>query len=99
MGIFDLFKKLSLSKCFYCNSEPSNRQPDIRYETRNGRKDKLVITDFILKYNGIDRIDSSKGYISGNVISCCKNCNTAKNILSQKEFKDLIKRIYDFWAK
>jgi len=95
---FNEFKKLSLSDCFYCNSKPSNRQLDIRYETRRGRKDKFIVTDFILKYNGIDRIDSEKGYIKENVVSCCKNCNTAKNILTQEQFKDLINRIYNYWA-
>lgn len=29
--------------------------------------------------NGIDRIDSSKGYIIGNVTPCCKWCNKAKS--------------------
>jgi len=27
---------------------------------------------------GIDRIDSSKGYVEGNVTSCCTRCNTMK---------------------
>lgn len=30
------------------------------------------------KYNGIDRVDNSKGYITDNVVPCCRNCNTAK---------------------
>jgi hypothetical protein len=95
---FELFKNLSLSNCFYCNSEPLNTQPDIRYETRKGKKEKLIITDFILKYNGIDRIDSSKGYEFNNVVSCCKNCNSAKMELSIEDFKNQIKKIYQHWA-
>lgn len=95
---FQTFKKLSLSNCFYCNSEPLNKQPDIRYETRYGKKEKLIITDFVLQYNGIDRIDSSKGYEYNNVVSCCKNCNSAKMELSTDEFKNQIKKIYEYWA-
>jgi hypothetical protein len=95
---FELFKKLSLSNCFYCNSEPLNTQPDVRYETRCNKKEKLVITDFVLKYNGIDRIDSSKGYELNNVVSCCKNCNSAKMELSIIDFKNQIKKIYEHWA-
>lgn len=95
---FETFKKLSLSNCFYCNSEPYNTQPDIRYETRYGKKEKLTITNFVLKYNGIDRIDSSKGYEYNNVVSCCKNCNSAKMELSTNEFKNQIKKIYEYWA-
>jgi hypothetical protein len=28
---------------------------------------------------GIDRIDNNKGYITGNVVSCCSVCNIMKN--------------------
>jgi hypothetical protein len=31
-------------------------------------------------YNGIDRLDSSKGYIQGNCVPCCKSCNSIKHI-------------------
>lgn len=96
---FELFKKLSLSNCFYCNSKPLNRQPDVRYETRFGKKEKLIVTDFILKYNGIDRIDSSKGYENNNVVPCCKNCNSAKMELSINEFKNHIIKIYEHFCK
>src|SRR5216683_5790983 len=29
---------------------------------------------------GLDRIDNSKGYILGNVLPCCKECNRIKHI-------------------
>jgi len=90
---FDEFKKLSLSDCHYCGSKPTNSQYDVRYG-----KDKVVVTDFVLKYNGIDRKDSSVGYTKDNVVPCCKFCNTAKNTLSQSQFAELIKRIYNHWA-
>lgn len=35
---------------------------------------------------GLDRVDSSKGYINGNVLSCCPKCNTAKNDMSYEDF-------------
>jgi len=47
---------------------------------------------------GLDRIDSSKGYILGNVRTCCKACNLAKNSLSEKDFKRWVKKIYRHWA-
>jgi len=92
---FELFKELSLSNCFYCNTEPLNTKSDIRYETRGGKKEKLIITDFVLKYNGIDRIDSSKGYELNNVVPCCKNFNSAKMELSIEQFKNHIIKIYE----
>lgn len=65
-----------------------------RYKVRHTNKDKInpVITydDFLLMVNAqcvycgskenitIDRIDSSKGYIIGNIQSLCKVCNVMK---------------------
>ena len=72
---------------------------DIRYEKHNDKSTKRKVTDEILWFNGIDRIDSKIGYIDGNVVTCCKHCNFAKDALTQKEFKDLIFKIYNHWAK
>lgn len=35
---------------------------------------------------GIDRIDSSFGYVEGNVVPCCLGCNYAKLDYSQEDF-------------
>ena len=45
---------------------------------------------------GLDRIDSEKGYIEGNVISCCFKCNGMKSKLSEKEFLEQIKKINNY---
>jgi len=42
---------------------------------------------------GIDRIDSSKGYIEGNVTPCCSRCNIMKNNMTVAEFEVHIRRI------
>lgn len=39
---------------------------------------------------GIDRVDSSLGYISGNLLPCCKKCNTIKG---NSELPDLLAHI------
>lgn len=44
--------------------------------------------------NGIDRLNSKKGYIESNVISCCSTCNMMKGKLSHDIFMDKIKTIY-----
>lgn len=48
------------------------------------------------KYNGIDRVDSSKGYIEGNVVSCCMKCNVAKSDQTKFDFLNWIKRVYEY---
>jgi hypothetical protein len=45
--------------------------------------------------NGLDRIDSSIGYIENNVYSCCGNCNYMKNNYSYKIFIDKCVLIYN----
>lgn len=44
---------------------------------------------------GIDRIDSKKGYVVGNIISCCRTCNIMKLALPQEVFLAKIKQIHD----
>lgn len=76
----DDFKTLFQSNCYYCNIEPSQV---IRKDDYFGE----------FKYNGIDRVDSSQGYLISNCRPCCKTCNFAKNSLSEKEFYLWVKRI------
>lgn len=44
-------------------------------------------------WNGIDRIDSAKNHIKGNLVTCCKRCNFAKSNLSIEEFYKHIEKI------
>jgi len=77
---YDDVKKLIALPCFYCGAENSNHKV-----TKNCREG--------FDYNGIDRIDSSKGYEINNVVTCCKKCNTAKSDMSQSEFIEWAKRV------
>lgn len=45
--------------------------------------------------NGIDRVDSNKGYTLENCKSCCGFCNYLKGILGLEEFLEHIFTIYD----
>lgn len=84
---FELLKKKFFSlldeKCYYCGAEPTRRK-----STPPGHNG--------FKANGIDRLNSMRGYIKGNVVPCCPHCNQAKNDLSVKEFLSLIRKIYYF---
>lgn len=80
----DYFKILTKGKCYYCNSNPS-------YSVK--RCEPKLNGDYI--YNGIDRINSNKGYIKENVVSCCAVCNKMKNNMSESDFLDCILNIYE----
>ena len=54
----------------------------------NDRKDKTT-------YPTIDRINSSKGYVKGNVCICTWLVNTMKSNLTTEQFKDIITKIYE----
>lgn len=84
---FDCFKELSQTECYYCGLKYSNS-----YKDRNCKGKYL--SDIIIKFNGIDRLDNSKGYLQDNVVPCCKFCNVAKNTMSKDEFLVFIKRVY-----
>lgn len=47
------------------------------------------------KYNGIDRLDSKKGYEKGNCYACCITCNRAKSDRSLSEFHRWIVQVYE----
>lgn len=46
-----------------------------------------------MHHNGIDRIDSSIGYIRSNCVTCCGGCNVAKGKKNPEEFIDQCKII------
>lgn len=76
----DQFRVLTSANCAYCGAAPFQIN-------KTGSGDAYV-------YSGIDRIDSSKGYVWGNCNPCCKYCNVAKINLSLDEWLEHIKRIY-----
>jgi len=82
-------RRLFLGRCYYCGCPP--RQGDTRAARRqNG----------IFLYNGIDRLDSSRGYVLDNVVTACGACNRAKLAMSVSEFRDWLTRAYGhFCAK
>ena len=44
------------------------------------------LSDHVLKCNGVDRVDNTKGYSVDNSVPCCKFCNTAKHTMSEGDF-------------
>lgn len=81
------FFQLTTSNCYYCGIEPQQIFKPSHYS-----KTTDISTFYI--YNGIDRVDSNKGYEENNVVPCCSTCNYAKRTMTKEQFLSWIKRIY-----
>lgn len=68
-------KNLTQQSCHYCGHAPRSLKKEERY---NGW----------YAYNGLDRVDNTRGYIIDNVVPCCFFCNRAKREASLNEFRD-----------
>jgi hypothetical protein len=79
---FDLtdsqFDVLITGNCVYCGEPPSER----------------IASNNVIIVNGIDRLNSTKGYTTDNCASCCKYCNLMKLEMSPKEFVDHCTKVY-----
>jgi hypothetical protein len=87
----ELFRVIAKQPCFYCGKEPLQK-----YMTRRG--------DYFI-YNGIDRYNNSIGYIDGNIVACCGQCNMAKRAYTIEEWYEWINRLHanlqkkDVWSQ
>lgn len=72
--------ELFAGNCHYCGDPPS-------------RTRKRLNRPGAFTYNGIDRKDNSKGYIEGNVLSCCTICNLKKGAMSYEDFISWIQKV------
>lgn len=75
------FKEITSKDCHYCGDKP--------YQLSYNKNKSFCYT-----YNGIDRIDNTKGYIIDNILPCCGNCNLMKKDMTYEEFLNYIKKIY-----
>lgn len=76
------FSELTSQKCFYCGCEPNQKY--YGHKEANG----------YFLYNGLDRLDNTKGYTLENCVPCCGYCNWMKKDMTVEEFEGHIRRIY-----
>jgi hypothetical protein len=74
------FRSLIFKDCSYCGMSPSNKK-------WNGSRSSCLM------YNGLDRVDNSKGYSIDNCVPACYICNQAKHRMTLEYFKSWIERI------
>ena len=66
------FFELTSQPCYFCAAPPSRKA------------DKKAKNSYV--YNGVDRMDSAKGYVVDNCFGCCWEHNDLKGTLTYKEF-------------
>jgi hypothetical protein len=83
------FIQLTKLNCFYCGIGPSTKTNPL---LGSGYSDEKLSLSSIV-YNGVDRIDSNRGYRKDNVVTCCESCNVSKRDLNITEFFKWAKRL------
>lgn len=75
------FHEIAQKPCHYCGTVQSNC-----------KKGKYGLYGEY-RYNGIDRMNSNRGYVAGNMVPCCWQCNRAKCNNSVEEFLSWARRL------
>lgn len=94
----NLYYKLIKKPCVSCGSLPklTNLGKNSYIASMNAQNcpiDEHFAESKVFYCNGVDRIDSNKGYVDGNVQPMCEFCNRAKLDFSQSEFDAWLDRI------
>lgn len=88
------FREMSQQPCHYCGTSPSNES----YRGNRGRI-KTGNRYSVFVYNGLDRVDSTRGYTMDNIVPCCGICNHAKHTMPYAAFIDWLDRITTYRKK
>lgn len=85
----DNVKILLTANCTYCGIPPGLPcSPLAHYQLSQKRTAEATFLR-----NGIDRIDSSKGYEPANVVTACEECNMGKSDRSTDDFLEWVHRV------
>lgn len=88
----DQFRDITKQNCHYCGRGPNTIRDPEAMKSKGKNSGAYV-------YNGVDRVDSSKGYELDNVVPCCSTCNYMKSDLSVDEFYKHLLKIISFSGK
>lgn len=83
---FEQLLAITKENCHYCGAIPNNKI---------GNVGKMKRGNGYYTYNGVDRMDNTRGYFSDNVVPCCKRCNRAKDVMGKTEFLKWIEQVYN----
>ena len=83
------YSKLIHENCYYCGEPPTSDNIWNKSSKRQCDKELIYI-------NGVDRVDSDKGYTIDNCVPCCPTCNSMKSTFNIHKFLHQINKIYNF---
>jgi len=81
------FKDLASTPCYHCGTLACRVCRVSSYKRKRNYRSKV---------NGVDRLDSSIGYVAENCVPCCTDCNRAKWEMTTDQFHAWVKRISNF---
>lgn len=90
---FEEFYQLSQKQCYYCGLQSELSNCYNRHTENIKWTSDFAITNGHFKYNGLDRVDNTKGHMVDNLVPCCWICNRYKNNLNQFEFYQQINNL------
>jgi hypothetical protein len=93
---FEDFMRISQMNCDYCGSTPNNIA---NAATSDKKSSQYARDNGDFKYNGLDRVDSTKPHTLENVVPCCFPCNIAKHDMSLEDFRSWIIRVVKHLVK
>lgn len=76
---FNWFVEKIHEECHYCGETDGNC-----VTVKSKIPGETLVSNF--RYNGLDRIDNSVGYVEYNCVPCCFICNRAKNSMGYDAF-------------
>ena len=93
-------RRLCSLPCQYCGIEaqPWLGAKKMYLTSAASKRTRVPDTAFadskIISVNGLDRVDSTRGYTLDNVVPCCRTCNTAKLDMTVADFSAWVTRVY-----
>lgn len=94
------FKSIAKMNCHYCGEPPRRFNRYRRGDMKSiGKVSDYTANKAWILANGVDRKDSSIGYISANCVPCCSTCNYIKLDLEESKFLKHVFKVADFRRK
>jgi 5-methylcytosine-specific restriction endonuclease McrA len=81
---------LVVKPCHYCGGTDTKSV----LNTTAYKKRKTPDRGYSIQINGVDRVDSSRGYEKDNCVPCCGECNDFKSNLTQRQFFEHVRKVH-----